>query len=133
MIEAVRRSILGLGFSAVFTFVALTIMMLQDVQVSVSIIWMNMLGSMVMGIYFGVSSMIFDVDHWSPLKQTTIHFLLSISVWLPLAMLIGWLPFNVIPIIVGIGSFIVVYVIFWSGSYFYFKRLEHEMNQSVKR
>ncbi|RIW32043.1 DUF3021 domain-containing protein [Bacillus salacetis] len=133
MIDVLRRSLIGLGFTALFTFTALTILKLQDIDAAVSDIWLSMLGSMVMGIYFGASSKLFEVDQWSPLKQTSIHFVISIFIWFPLALYIGWLPFNLIPIVVGIGGFIVVYLIFWFAFYTYFKKVESEMNDSVKR
>lgn len=131
--EAMRRSLIGLGFTAIFTFIILTGMTLQDVQIPISTVWQNMLGSMVMGIYFGSASLIFDIEEWSPLKKTAIHFLISITVWLPLAIWMGWLPSEVITILIGIAIFIVVYLLFWSGAYLYFKRIENEMNHSVKR
>ncbi|NEU30732.1 DUF3021 domain-containing protein [bacterium LRH843] len=133
IVEIIRRSMLGLGFTAIFTFAILTVMTLQDVQVPVSTVWKNMLGSMVMGVYFGSSSLIFDIEKWSPLKKTTIHFLISILIWLPLAIGMGWLPLELIYILVGIGVFVVTYLLFWYGSYFYFKRIENEMNHSVKK
>ncbi|MBM7604893.1 hypothetical protein JOC75_002897 [Metabacillus crassostreae] len=133
IIEGLRRSFFGLGFSAFFIFIALTIMMLQGIEASVPIIWSNMLGSIVMGIYFGSASLIFDIETWSPLKQTIIHFLFSIMIWLPLAIFIGWLPLEPLPLTLGIGSFVIVYLIFWYGIQMYFKRLEKEMNNSVKK
>jgi phosphatidylserine synthase len=133
MVDALRRSFIGLGFTAIFTFAALTFLMMQDIQAPVTEIWKNMLGSMVMGVYFGAASKLFDNDEWSPLKQTAVHFFLSLSIWFPLALYIGWLPFHLLPIIMGIGIFIVVYLIFWFTFYAYFKRLENEMNNTVRR
>ena len=131
--EMMRRSLLGLGFTAIITFAFLTVMTVQDIEVPVSIIWKNMLGSMVMGIYFGCASLIFDREKWSPLKRTVIHFLLSVIVWLPLAIWMGWVPFEFLTILIGIVTFIIAYLLFWYGSYLYFKKIENEMNHSIKR
>jgi len=133
IVEMIRRSMFGLGFSAIFTFAILTIMMMQDIQAPIPIVWKNMLGGMIMGVYFGSASLIFDLEKWSPLKKTVIHFIISIIVWLPIAMWIGWLPMELIPILTGIISFLVMYLLFWYGSYLYFKRIENEMNHSVKK
>lgn len=133
MAEVMRRSILGLGFAAIITFIVLTVLMVQDVEVPVSIIWKNMLGSMIMGIYFGGASFIFDLEEWSPLKRTILHFFISIFVWIPLAMWIGWVPLKISSILIGIGTFILTYVVFWYVFYLYFKRIEEEMNHTVKR
>ncbi|TXC89385.1 DUF3021 domain-containing protein [Metabacillus litoralis] len=83
--------------------------------------------------YFGSASLLFDIDSWSPLKQTVIHFLISITVWLPLAIFIGWLPLEPSPLLLGIGSFVIVYVLFWYGIQTYFKKIAKEMNNSVKK
>lgn len=133
VVELIRRSLIGLGYSAILTFVILAIMTYQDVQVPVSVIWKNTTGGMVMGIYFGCASLIFEREEWSPLKKTIIHFLLSIAIWLPLAFWMGWVPLQLTSILIGIGSFIVVYLLFWFGSYWYFKRIENEMNHSVRK
>ena len=133
ILEVLRRSMLGLGFSALFTFAILTVIVLQDVQVSIPIVWKNMLGSMMMGIYFGCASLIFEMEKWSPLKKTVLHFLISILVWLPLAVYMGWVPFEVTTIFIGLGIFLVIYLLFWYGFYFYFKMIEKDMNNSVKK
>ena len=133
MLEAMRRSIAGLGFAAIFTFVFLTIFTIQNVEVPVATIWSHMLGSMLMGIYFGSASLIFDIEKWSPLKQLLIHFILSLTLWLPLAMIIGWLPVQTLPIIIGIVSFIVIYLLFWFGIRLYLTKLENDMNRFIRK
>lgn len=130
--EAIRRSILGLGFAALITFAILTIFTVQNVEVPVSIIWKNMFGSMILGIYFGTASLIFDKENWSPLRQTIVHFVISISTWCPLALYMGWLPMEMGPIISGIGLFMIIYLIFWYGAYLYFKKMEMDMNRSIR-
>lgn len=131
-VEIVRRSMMGLGFAAMVTFAILTMVMVQNVDVPVSIVWKNMLGSMVLGMYFGTASLIFDYEAWSPLRQTIVHFMLSVSTWLLLALYMGWLPLAVIPIMTGIGIFIMIYLLFWIGAYWYFKKTESEMNRAIR-
>ncbi|WP_054634855.1 DUF3021 domain-containing protein [Thalassobacillus sp. C254] len=131
MIEVIRRGFAGLGFAGIFTFAALTIMMIQGIEASVSTIWLNMLGSILMGVYFGCASFIYEIESWSPLKQTTVHFMVSVGLWLPLAIFIGWLPFSVMPVLIGLLLFIVVYAIFWQGTKLYLQRLANEMNDTV--
>ncbi|MDT8860140.1 DUF3021 domain-containing protein [Alkalihalobacillus sp. MEB130] len=132
IMETLKRIFIGLGFSAVLIFGTVTVLMLSNTEVPVLILWNNMLGSMIMGAYFGVASLLFEIENWSPLKQTTIHFLLSISLWLMLAITIGWLPLTLMALLVSIATFIAVYLIFWSSYYYYFKWQEKEMNGSVK-
>ncbi|WP_085991264.1 DUF3021 domain-containing protein [Oceanobacillus senegalensis] len=131
IIEVLRRSLVGLGFSAIITFAFLTVMVIQDLQFSVYIIWRNVLGGMVMGVYFGTASLVYEIEKWSPLKQTVVHFVLSVSIWLSLAIWMGWVL--LFPLLLGIGSFMVIYILFWCGSYLYFKRIESELNSSIKK
>ncbi|KHF41689.1 DUF3021 domain-containing protein [Halalkalibacter okhensis] len=132
IMEALKRIFIGLGFSNVLVFGTLTVMMMTNTEVAVPILWENILGSMIMGAFFGAASLLFEIEKWSPLKQTMIHFILSISLWLFLATLVGWLPLTPVAVLVSISSFILVYLIFWLSFYLYFKRVEKEMNRSVK-
>ncbi|SER21861.1 DUF3021 domain-containing protein [Piscibacillus halophilus] len=131
ILELLRRSLIGLGFAAIITFIALTIMMVYDVETTVSIIWKNMSASLLMGIYFSVASLIFEIDNWSPLKQTVVHFLLSVGIWLPIAFIAGWVPIGVLEILIAVGIFVIVYTIFWLCARAYFLRVEKEMNRVV--
>ncbi|MDG5788534.1 DUF3021 domain-containing protein [Evansella sp. AB-P1] len=131
--EGVRRSMIGLGFSAIFVFSFLTYFTMSGLDISTSVIWKNMLGSILMGIYFGSASLLFEIEEWSPLKQTSIHFILSISIWLPLSIIIGWVPFEVLPILIGITVFVITYIIFWIGTRFYLIKLEKEMNSTIRK
>ena len=132
-LEMVRRSFFGISFAALFTFIALTIFKVQGIEVPVSVIWSNMLGSLLIGIYFGAASMIFDVERWSPLKQTSVHFLLSCMVFFPIAFTAGWIPFEALAVILGFSIFIALYAMFWFGTRAHLKKLETAMNHSVKK
>lgn len=132
MNEIIKRIWVGFGFASVITFVALSLLVLQQVDTSVYEVWQHMLGSLVMGAYFGVASFIFEQERWSPLIQTVAHFSLSILVWLPLALFLGWVPLGWWTIIIGVFSFTVVYCLFWIGSTLYFKSVLKQLNQMVK-
>lgn len=131
--EMLRRSFYGLGFAAVITFAFLTAMTIQSIDVGVEVIWKNMLGSMMIGIYFGIASLLFEIERWSPLKQTAVHFVLSIVVWLPLGIYLGWVPLDPVALFVVLVMFIAFYVIFWFAGYLYLKRIENDINQNIKK
>lgn len=132
MIEMIKRVWIGFGFAGVLTFGTLSLMVWSQVEASVFEVWQHMLGSIVMGAYFGVASLIFEHEKWSPLTQTIVHFTLSIFVWLPLALFLGWLPLGWWPIIMGVISFTVVYCLFWICTTFYFKRVMKQMNCAIE-
>ncbi|GAA0479749.1 DUF3021 domain-containing protein [Salinibacillus aidingensis] len=118
----------GIGFAGIYTFVALTFLMIFNVPASVSVIWVNMLGSIFIGIYFGLASRIFEIQKWSPLKKTIIHLTLSIITYYSVGLAIGWVPLELLPLILSFITFICVYAIFWFSYTLYYKRLETSMN-----
>ncbi|GKU77513.1 DUF3021 domain-containing protein [Paenibacillus sp. L3-i20] len=126
------RIMIGLGCSAINTFVTLTILLLNDINVQVGQLWVNMLASIIIGTFFGVASFIFDYERWSPLKATVIHFFLSIIVFFPVAISVGWFPLKLRPLLLGLVMFIVIYAIFWLAMYYYFKKQTEALNASVK-
>lgn len=133
MVKVMGRSFVGLGFAAIITFVALTIFMMQGMEVPVAILWRNMFGSLLMGVYFGAASLIFEIENWSPLKQTVIHFFISLMVWLPIGLYLGWIPFDIVSLLIAVVLFVVTYMIFWFSTKLYFMKIAKEMNHSVRK
>lgn len=131
--EIVKRSITGIAFGGIATFIALTIMKFAHIEGNISEVWNHMLASFVLGIYFGLASFIFETERWSPLGKTIIHFSLSILVYFIIAIPLIWIPFNFIAIGIGIVLFSIVYSVYWTGFYLYFKRVEVSMNEQLER
>ncbi|MFD2044234.1 DUF3021 domain-containing protein [Ornithinibacillus salinisoli] len=132
LIEIFKRSLIGIAVGGIFTFIALTILIIFDIDSSVKEIWTHMLASFLMGIYFGLSSFIYENETWSPLKKTMIHFSLSISFYYIVALSVGWVPLNVVAIILSSLAFILLYSIFWTGYYIYFKKIEASLNKDLE-
>ncbi|WP_165861365.1 DUF3021 domain-containing protein [Paenibacillus paeoniae] len=133
VIEVIKRVMLGFGFSAIILFGVLTGLMLKDAVVPAKLLWGNLSASMIIGAYFGVASFIFEYDRWSPLKQLTVHFLLSIALYFPISIMMNWIPLQPLSIALGLIMFIVIYSIFWSGFRYYFKKQAEALNASVRR
>lgn len=133
MIEILKRGMIGVAFGGIYTFVALTIIKFNHIEVSISEVWTHMLASLILGIYFGLSSFIYENERWSPLKKTVIHFSLSIIVFFLIAIPIGWIPFQILSILLGILLFIIMYSLYWTGYYLYFKKMENDLNEQLQR
>lgn len=131
--ELFQRAFSGIAWGGLVTFLALTVLMMNDINPDVSIIWLYMLASMVLGIYFGLASLIFIKDGWSPLKKTVIHFSLSISVYYVIALPIGWVPLTPLAIIGSAFVFIFTYILFWFGYTLYYKKVEDSLNKSLSK
>lgn len=133
LFKIVKRSFEGLGLACLITFVALTVFTIQDIEVPVAEVWVYMLGSMILGVYFGVASLIFEIEKWSPLKQASVHFVLSVILWFFVAFLMaGWVPFTPLSIMLSFCIFVLIYVFFWFGFRAYFKKIEADLNDSMK-
>lgn len=87
----------------------------------------------IMGATFSASSIIFELDNWSLLKQTVIHFILTSVLMYIIGFICGWYPHNVVNTLIWFGMFIVVYIIFWLSFFLYYKKKTREINESLKK
>ncbi|HLS07514.1 DUF3021 domain-containing protein [Lentibacillus sp.] len=133
IVEAMRRSMIGIAYGGIITFIALTILKFTDTDASISQIWLYMLCSFIIGIYFGLSSFIFSDNDWSLLQQTVTHFIISIVFYFAVALSVGWIPFTIPAIIETSLIFIFIYTIFWTGYYLYYKKVEASMNANLPK
>lgn len=131
--EVLKRSLIGIAFGGIATFIALTTMKFSHIEGTVSEIWNHMLASFCLGIYFGVASLIFETEKWSALKQTLVHYTISTILWLIIALQLGWLPYNLLSVALGILTFTFIYIIYWTGFYLYFKKMEESMNKQLQK
>lgn len=131
IIEILKRIMTGIAFGGIFTFIALTIMKFNHIESSVSDIWMHMLASLVIGIYFGLSSFIYFYTKWSYLKQMIIHFSLSIVFYYSIALPVGWVPVTPLAIIGSAIAFIIIYAIFGTGYFLYYKKVADSLNEDL--
>ncbi|GGJ67473.1 DUF3021 domain-containing protein [Virgibacillus salexigens] len=133
VVEILKRSIIGIAIGAIFTFIALTGMIIGDAEASIAEVWKYMLGNLLIGTYFGLSSFLYEFDKWSPLKRTIIHFSLSITVYFIIAFAVDWLPFQPLSFLIGALLFISAYILFWAGAQFFAKRLASSMNEYLDK
>lgn len=131
MIEILKRMTTGIAFGGIFTFIALSIMKIYEVEASVSEIWLHMLASFLIGIYFGLSSFIFNDNGWSYLKKTIIHFSASIIFYYIIALPVGWVSFKPLAIVGSIFAFILVYCLFSTGYFLYYKKVADALNDEL--
>ncbi|PEB52807.1 permease [Bacillus pseudomycoides] len=86
----------------------------------------------IVGLIFSFASFVFEKEEWSILKQTMIHFIILLGTFLPIAIWIGWVPNHLVPILICIGSFIVVYSIIWLTMTIYWKKKIEDLNNGLK-
>jgi len=124
----------GFGVGAVVTLVALLLLNDGTEVVPARLIALNLFGSMLIGAYFSISALLFEIEDWSMLKQTIVHYTASIIVLFPVfTWLTGWIPVNPQSLWIGWLFFTGTYILNWFGWYSYFKQLEKRMNQSLQK
>lgn len=133
VLEILKRSMIGIAFGGICTFIALTIMMLNEFDATVTEVWQNMAASMVLGIYFGISSLIFGTSDSNIIKKSIIHFVLSYSVWFIIAGTVGWVPLSIKAVLWSTLMFILIYLLNWIGWYSYFKKIETVLNNHLQK
>lgn len=93
----------------------------------------NSIGSILCGWFFTVSPLYFENRNLRLSQQTILHFLTVTILYLILALTIGWIPFNIINILLTLLIAIVVYTIFWVAFYLYFKNQARKLNDDLKK
>lgn len=65
------------------------------------------------------ASVIYDMKHWSLLKQSIVHFIIMLGTVLPCLLLSGWFPVEEVQDVLKIfGIFLLTGIVLWSLAYF---------------
>ena len=95
---------------------------------AVNAVIVQMLCSLIVGAASAGSSVIFEMERWSILKQTLVHFAVISVPFFGLGYLLNWLPHQLYGALGYVGAFIAVYLIMWFSIYFSIKFKLKKMN-----
>lgn len=87
--------------------------------------------SVLYGAVFAGVSVVWELDNWSILKQTVVHFLVVSIATLPVAYVTQWMHHSVLGMIIYFGIFAVIYAFIWFGQYMAVKSNIIQMNTKV--
>lgn len=82
----------------------------------------------IIGMTFAASSIIFELDNWSLLKETVIHFCITSVVMYFCGFFCNWFDHTVIATILWFAVFIVIYILFWLGFTLYYRIAVRKIN-----
>ena len=85
----------------------------------------------IIGLTFASTTVIFEMDEWSLLRQTITHFIITSIVMYVAGFLCGWFPHTVGSTLAWFGVFVVVYLIFWICFSLYYKNKVKKMNEAL--
>ena len=141
-----KRAILGFIYGV---FIGQTILILESLMArdgnfyAVSNSLLNLVGTKigavivqyfltgVIGTTFAATTVIFEIDEWSLLRQTILHFIITSVVMYIAGFLCGWFPHTVASTLVWFGVFIVIYIIFWICFSTYYKNKVKKINEAL--
>lgn len=103
---------------------------MENIEVKTLLVYLGTAN--IVGLIFSLASFVFEKEEWSILKQTMIHFIILLGTFLPIAIWIGWVPNHLVPILICIGSFIVVYFMIWLTMTIYWKKKIEDLNNELK-
>ncbi len=87
----------------------------------------------IIGITFASSTVIFELDNWSLLAQTVLHFVITSVVMYISGFLCGWFPHTTRSTILWFVIFIIIYVIMWISFTIYYRKKTESINESLKK
>ena len=144
--EAVKRAIMGFMYGV---FIGQTILILESLMardgnfypVAASLVELagTKIGAVIIqyfltgliGTTFAATTVIFEMDSWSLLRQTILHFIITSIVMYIAGFLCGWFPHKLSSTLIWFGIFIVIYVIFWISFSSYYKNKVKKMNEAL--
>ncbi len=89
--------------------------------------------SLLYGALCAGASAVWEVERWSLLRQTVIHFLIISVAMLPVAYFTRWMSHDVPGVLRYFGIFIGVYVLIWAAQYFPMKYRVKKLNEGIKK
>ncbi len=86
-----------------------------------------------LGIGFAASSMIWEIDNWSIMKQTGIYFIIISFVMLPISYFTYWMEHSIIGFFSYFGIFVLIFVLIWIIQYAIGKHNVKKMNENLNK
>lgn len=83
------------------------------------------------GTGFAASSVIWEIDTWSIVKQTGIYFLIASLVMLPIAYFAYWMEHSFIGFCIYFGVFTLIFSILWTIMYIIGRHNVRKMNEKL--
>jgi len=88
--------------------------------------------SMVYGAAWAGASVVWDAEHWSLLKMTLVHLIVTSVSTFPIAYFARWMPHSTTGILLYVGFFAAIYAAIWFSQYAGMKKRIKEMNEKLQ-
>lgn len=84
-----------------------------------------------LGVGFGASSVIWEIEHWSIIKQTGIYFIIVSIIMMPMAYLMYWMEHSIKGFLTYFGIFALIFIFIWIIQFVIGKRTVKKMNENL--
>lgn len=85
------------------------------------------------GILFSMTNKIFTDTDWNITKQTSVHFVVTLLAFTPLAILAGWFTITIDNFIFFLFIFVIIYLSVWLSSYYQNKQTITKINNKLSK
>ena len=92
----------------------------------------QMICSLFVGAVCAGSSVIWEIEKWSLLKQTLINFAVIAVPFFGLGYVMNWMPHNIYGALGYVGGFVGSYIVMWCSIYFSIKAKIKKMNERLQ-
>ena len=144
--ELIKRCLLGaplgLAISTLITIlISLTVgdgryyavvpQLASDLGSEINAVLLQAALSMIYGAAWAGASVVWDAEHWSLLKMTLVHLLVTSVATFPIAYFAYWMPHSNTGILIYIGIFVAIYAGIWISQYSAMKKKIRAMNEKI--
>lgn len=86
-----------------------------------------------LGTGFAACSVIWEIEHWSIVKQTGIYFIIISVIMLPIAYVLFWMEHSIGGFLSYLAIFILIFIIMWVTQFFIAMRNVKKLNAKISR
>ncbi|MCM1497605.1 MAG: DUF3021 domain-containing protein [Clostridium sp.] len=85
----------------------------------------------ILGTGFAASSVIWEMDNWSIVKQTGVYFSILSAIMLPIAYFSYWMEHSVVGFLIYFGIFAFIFVVIWIIQFSLARHNVRKMNEKL--
>lgn len=93
----------------------------------------QMLFSGLLGVCFGMISLIWEIENWSIVKQTGIYFIAAAAIMLPVAYFTHWMEHSVNGFVAYFGLFALIFIFIWIVQFLTWKKKVKKLNDNLHK
>jgi hypothetical protein len=106
--------------------------LIQSSKSEISAVILQFMLSGVLGTVFSVGSIIWQIDSWSILKQTVVHFLITTTAMLSIAYACHWMEHSISGFLSYLLIFAAIYIVIGLFQYNFWKKRINEINSKLR-